>query len=148
MGGLQFGVSQTRDSTDLHSRIDAFLGGSPFAVVGASADRAKYGNKVLRCYLQNGRIAFPVNPSADEIEGVRVFANLRSIPEKVHAVSIITPPPVTERIVEEAGELGIGHVWMQPGAESAKAIRRAKELGINVIASGACVLVVLGYRER
>ncbi|MBX3388614.1 MAG: CoA-binding protein [Phycisphaeraceae bacterium] len=135
-------------TSDLQSRIEGFLSGSPFAVVGASADRAKYGNKVLRCYLQNGRVAIPVNPSAAEIEGLRTFANLRSIPERVHAVSIITPPPVTERIVEEAGELGIKHIWMQPGAESAKAIGQAQESGMNVIASGACVLVVLGFRER
>lgn len=131
----------------LRARIESFLAGSPFAVVGASADRAKYGNKVLRCYMQNGRTVFAVNPSAGEIEGHRAFANLRSIPERVHAVSIITPPRVTERIVEEAGELGIKHVWMQPGAESAKAIRRAQELGMNVIASGACVLVVLGFHD-
>lgn len=133
---------------DLQTRIEAFLSGSPFAVVGASADRAKYGNKVLRCYVQNGRVVYPVNPTATEVEGLRAFANLRSVPEAVHGVSIITPPPVTERIVEKAGELGIRHLWMQPGAESAKAVKRARELGMNIIAGGACLLVVLGYSER
>jgi len=133
---------------DLQSRIDAFLAGTPFAVVGASTDRSKYGNKVLRCYVQNGRAAYPVNPTMTEVEGLKAFPNLRSVPEKVHAVSIITPYPVTERVVEEAGELGIKHVWMQPGAESAKAIKRATELGMSVIAGGACILVVLGFRER
>jgi len=133
---------------DLQSRIDAFLDGSPFAVVGASTDRSKYGNKVLRCYMQNGRVAFPVNPTMTEVEGLKAYPNLRSVPEVVHGISIITPPPVTERIIEEAGELGIKHVWMQPGAESGKAIRRGQELGMSVIAGGACLLVVLGYRER
>lgn len=134
--------------SDLQSRIEAFLAGSPVAVVGASTDRSKYGNKVLRCYMQNGRAAYPVNPTMTEVEGLKAYPNLKSVPEKVHAISIITPPPVTERVIEEAGELGIAHVWMQPGAESGKAIRRAEELGMSVIAGGACVLVVLGYREH
>lgn len=135
-------------ASDLQSRIEAFLAGSPVAVVGASTDRSKYGNKVLRCYMQNGRAAYPVNPTMMDVEGLRAYPNLKLVPEKVHAISIITPPPVTERVIEEAGELGIKHVWMQPGAESAKAVRRAEELGMSVIAGGACLLVVLGYREH
>lgn len=134
--------------SDLQSRIESFLAGSPFAVVGASTDRSKYGNKVLRCYVQNGRTAFPVNPTMTEVEGLKAYANLKALPEPVHGISIITPPRVTERVIEEAGELGIKHVWMQPGAESAKAVQRAEELGMSVIAGGACVLVVLGYREH
>jgi predicted CoA-binding protein len=131
----------------LNEQIREFLDGTPFAVVGASRDRAKYGNKVLRCYQQDGRRALPVNPSEKEIEGELVFASLSAIPEPVHAVSIITPPPVTERIVEEAAKLGIRHLWMQPGAESEEAVERAEELGLSVIAGGPCVLVVLGFRE-
>jgi predicted CoA-binding protein len=49
--------------------------------------------------------------------------------------------------VEQAATLGIGHVWMQPGAESAAAVERATALGLNVIAGGACILVVQGYHE-
>lgn len=134
--------------TTLQSRIDAFLAGTPFAVVGASHDRSKYGNKVLRCFMQNGRAAFPINLSEPEVEGLKAYPTLAALPEPVHGISIITPPSVTERIIDQAGELGIKHVWMQPGAESAKAVRRAEELGMSVIAGGACILVVLGYRER
>ena len=54
---------------DEQARIDKFLDGSPFAVVGASQNRAKYGNKVLRAFLQTDRVAYPINPAADEIEG-------------------------------------------------------------------------------
>ncbi|MGH7242577.1 MAG: CoA-binding protein [Phycisphaerales bacterium] len=135
-------------TSDIQARIDAFLAGSLFAVVGASGDRSKYGNKVLRCYMQNARAAFPVNPAMTEVEGLKAYPKLRALPESVHAISIITPPPVTERIIEEAGELGIKHVWMQPGAESGEAISRAKARGMSVIAGGACILIVLGYRER
>ena len=66
----------------------------------------------------------------------------------VHGVSIITPPEVTNQVIEEIIELGIEHVWMQPGAESPWAIARAKEAGINCIAGGACLLVVLGYKDN
>ena len=129
-------------------KIRVFLDGSPFAVAGASSDRSKYGNKVLRCYLQHGRRAIPVHPSETEVEGVTAYPSLYAIPEPVHALSIITPPPVTERVVEQAAAKGVRHVWMQPGAESAKAIARAEELGLSVIAGGPCLLVVLGYREE
>lgn len=132
---------------DVHESIEAFLAGRVFAVAGASKDRNKYGNKVLRCYLQHAIRVFALNPSASEIEGAPTFARLADLPEPVHGLSIVTPPPITERLVEECASAGIRHVWMQPGAESARAIERARELGLNVIARGPCLLVVLGYRE-
>lgn len=132
---------------DEQERINAFLRADRFAVVGASRDRAKYGNKVLRAYLQRGYRVLAVNPHETEVEGVSSYPDLASLPERVEAVSIITPPPVTERIVEQAAAAGVRHLWMQPGAESPEAIRRAKRLGMNVISSGPCILVTLQYRE-
>ena len=85
-------------------RIEAFLAGSSFAVVGASGDRSKYGNKVLRCYMMHGRTVYPVNPNASSVEGLDCYPDLVSVPRPLHGVSIITPPAVTERIVE-AGQL-------------------------------------------
>ena len=132
---------------ELNARIEAFLDGSPFAVVGASPDRSKYGNKVLRVYQQNGLTVYPVNPRLEEVEGLTAYPDLASLPEAVHGVSIITPPAVTERVVEEAVAAGIRHLWMQPGAESDLAIERAGSLGLNLIAGGPCILVTLRYRE-
>lgn len=131
----------------LQERIDAFLAGTPHAVVGASRDRAKYGNKVLRAYLQNDREVYPVNPNSEEVEGLATFSDLSSLPQPVHGISVITKPDVTERIVEQAAELGIKHIWMQPGAESEKAVKRAEQLEMNVIAGGPCALVTLRYHE-
>jgi predicted CoA-binding protein len=128
--------------------IRAFLEAGPWAVVGASNDRSKYGNKVLRCYQQDGRApVYPVNPRETEIEGLPAYRDLASAPALPRAASIITPPQVTEVIVDDAIRLGIGHLWMQPGAESPRAIERAEDAGISVIAGGPCLLVVLGYRE-
>lgn len=122
---------------------DEFFRAGPFAVVGASSDRSKFGNKVLRAYMDAGMTAYPINPRADDIEGLAAYGSLAELPETVGGVSIITPPAITERVVEEAAAHGAKAVWMQPGAESLAAIRRAKELGLDVIAGGPCVLVDL-----
>ncbi len=132
---------------ELQEQIDQFLDGTPHAVVGASTDRSKYGNKVLRVYQQNDRAVYPINPKAETVEGLTAYPNLAALPEPVHGISIITPPAVTEAVVEQAGELGIQNVWMQPGAESEAAVKRAQELGMNVIAGGPCALVVMHYHE-
>lgn len=125
--------------------IQTFLNAPSFAVVGASNDPEKYGYKVMRVYQQRGLRAFPVNPRETEILGETAFPSLGELPEPVESISVITPPPVTERVVEEAAKVGVRSIWMQPGAESPAAIRRAEELGMEVIAGGPCILVVLGY---
>jgi len=132
----------------LESRIQAFLESGPFAVVGASSDREKYGNKVLRCYQQHGLEVFPINPRASEIEGLAAYPSLDALPKPVKAISVITPPKITEAVVKEAIQAGVKHIWMQPGAEHPDAIRAAEAAGLNVIANGPCLLVVLGFRDH
>jgi len=132
---------------DEQKQIEAFLDGAPHAVVGASQNRAKYGNKVLRAYLQAKRTVYPVNPNAAEVEGLKAYPTLHDLPERVHGISVITPPNVTESVVIQAAELGIQYVWLQPGAESNVAVGRAEQLGVNLIANGPCVLVALRYHE-
>lgn len=143
-------MENSHDTTaqQTQGNIDAFLNGSPFAVIGASTNRDKYGNKVLRVYQQNNKPVYPINPRAEEIEGLKAYPDLASLPEKPHGISIITPPAVTEQVVKQAVELGIEHIWMQPGAESEQAIDYAQKNDVNVIANGACALVVMGYTER
>ncbi|MCL4201708.1 MAG: CoA-binding protein [Pirellulaceae bacterium] len=128
--------------------IEQFLAGSPHAVAGASRDRDKYGNKVLRAYQQRQRLVYPINPAATDIEGLQAYADLSRAPLPLHGVSIVTPPEVTEQIVEQAARLGIRYLWMQPGAESDRAIQSARRHGIHVIAGGPCILVSLGFREE
>ena len=127
--------------------VDAFLAEAAFAVVGASNNRDKYGNKTLRSYQQRGMEVTAINPRADSIEGAPTVPDVASLPDGVQGLSIVTPPAITEQIVEDAAAKGIRSVWMQPGAESARAIERAEELGMDVIARGPCILVALGYRE-
>jgi len=132
----------------IDEKIKVFLDSGSFGVVGASVDRQKYGNKVLRCYQMNGLEAIPVNPRESSIEGVATVASVSALPDGVKSISVITPPYVTETVVSEAVAKGIKNIWMQPGAESQAAVKKCLENGINVIADGSCILVVLGYREH
>ncbi|APG28024.1 CoA-binding protein [Syntrophotalea acetylenivorans] len=131
----------------MEEKIIQFLSADTFAVAGASTNRDKYGNKILRCYQQHGRRVIPVNPKADMIEGLPCAASVTELPSEVQSLSIITPPKITEQIVEQAILRGIKNIWMQPGAQSPAAISRCEEADINVIADGSCLLVVLGYHE-
>ena len=128
--------------------IEEFLKAEAFGVVGASSDRSKYGNRVLRCYQMHGLKAVPVNPREKEIEGASCVASVTDLPDTVSSISVITPPQVTEQVVELAAAKGIRNVWMQPGAESPQAVAFCRGKGMNVIADGSCILVVLGYRDH
>ncbi len=132
----------------IDQKLAKFLASPAFGVVGASTAREKYGNKVLRCYLQHGRKALPVHPRETVIEGVATVGSVKELPPEVKSLSVITPPPITEQVVEQAIAKGIQNVWMQPGAESPKAVARCREAGVNVIADGTCLLVVMGYHEH
>ncbi len=130
------------------SAIDDFLADGPWAVVGASTDRAKFGNRVLRSYVSHGLApVYGVHPIETEVEGVPTFPNLAALPETPRAISIITPPPVTDAVVADAIAAGVRFVWMQPGAESAAAIDAAAAAGLVVIAGGPCILVELNRRS-
>lgn len=132
----------------MNPSIEAFFKSEAYAVVGASDDRSKFGNKVLRCYIANKKLVIPVNPKTASIEGIPCAASVSDLPDNVKSISVITPPPVTEKVVEAAIARGIQNIWMQPGAESAAAVERCKAAGINVIADHTCILVVLGFHDH
>lgn len=132
----------------IDAQIKVFLTSPAFGVAGASTKRHKYGNKMLRCYLQHGRTAVPINPHEREIEGVACVATIAELPDEVKSISIITPPAVTAQLVPQAIERGITNIWIQPGAEHPDAEALCREHGINLIADGSCLLVVLGYRDN
>lgn len=132
----------------IDAKIAAFLAAPAFGVAGASKNRDKYGNKILRCYQMHNRKAVPINPVETEIEGVACVKSVSDLPPEVTALSVITPPQITDKVVDQAIARGVKLIWMQPGAQSAAAIAAAEAAGIDVIADGSCLLVVLGYREH
>ena len=84
----------------LNDLIDRFLASGPYAVVGASRDRAKFGNRVLRCYMEQNEVVHPVHPAGGTIENLDAAESLLTLPEHVAHVSVVTPPAVTEAVVE------------------------------------------------
>ncbi|MGE3165768.1 MAG: CoA-binding protein [Planctomycetota bacterium] len=131
----------------MDAAVARFLEAETFAVVGASNAPEKFGSKVLAAYIARGLSVVPINPREHEVHGLRAFATLLDVPERIAAVSVITPPSATERVVEQAAQAGVEFVWLQPGAESAAAIRRGTELGLTMIHGGPCVLVAFATRR-
>lgn len=125
------------------TNIDEFFSSQTYAVAGASNRRHKYGNKIFRALIAAGRVTYPLNPTQDEIEGHPAYSTIAEVPLVPEAISIITPPEVTRRIVADAIAAGVKHIWMQPGAEDGEASQLARFAGINVIDDGSCILVLL-----
>jgi uncharacterized protein len=129
------------------NNIEVFLNASTFAVAGASQDRSKYGNKVFRALVASGRTAYPLNPTANEVEGDPAFASIAELPVVPESLSIVTPPHVTRLVIQQAMAAGVKNIWMQPGAEDSKGSQAAREAGLNVIDDGSCILVLLSIER-
>jgi predicted CoA-binding protein len=120
--------------------ISDFVNRRVWAVVGASADPSKFGNRVFRSLRNAGYVVFPVNPKGGELEGTTVYPTLAELPKEPDVIDIVVPPSITEQIVREVQELGLDRVWMQPGAESTAAIDYCQAHDIQVV-HGACAMV-------
>ena len=114
------------------------------AILGASSERRKFGNKSLRAHRQAGWEVYAVNPGESEIEGVRAYASLAELPGPVERVSVYLPPPLTRRLLPEIAAAGAGEVFFNPGAADPATIAEARRLGIPVVE--ACSIVDLGLR--
>jgi hypothetical protein len=112
------------------------------AVIGASNDRHKFGNRAVRAYRQQGFTVIPINPHESSVEGLRAYATVLDVPGPVDMASFYVPPDVGERVIDEVARKGITEVWFNPGAESDALIARAKALNIQPIV--ACSIVALG----
>ncbi|MEX0978384.1 MAG: CoA-binding protein [Pirellulales bacterium] len=113
------------------------------AILGASADRSKFGNKSVRAHQQAGYDVYPVNPKGGTIEGLAVYASLAGVPlEHLDRISVYLPPAVGLAVLDEIAGKGCDEAWFNPGSESAQIMARARALGINAIAD--CSIVNLG----
>jgi uncharacterized protein len=111
-------------------------------VIGASADRHKYGNKAMRAYLQQGYTVIPINPHEAEIEGHRAYASVLDVPGEIDMATLYVPAPSGLRVVDELARKGVGEVWLNPGADDDEVVARARELGLNIIQ--ACSIIAIG----
>jgi predicted CoA-binding protein len=120
--------------------IKEFMGQKKFAVVGATDNPQKYGNRIVKNLKNRGYEVYPVNPKLKELEGLACYANLKDIPVKVDVVDFVVPPEVTEEILKQCKELGLNRIWLQPGSESETAINYCHENDLKVVHS-VCVMM-------
>lgn len=105
------------------------------AVVGASEDRAKFGNKAVRAFRQAGHDVVPINPrcagTARPIEGLETYSSVADVPGRLDVATLYVHPAVGEQVLEEIAAKGIPELWVNPGAESDSLLRRARALGLD-----------------
>ena len=112
------------------------------AVIGASAQRRKYGNRAVRAYRAEGWDVYPVNPHSTTIEGLKTYAKVGDVPVALDRVTVYLPPPITRAVLEEIARKGTRELFLNPGSEDAAVMARADELGLVPIL--ACSIVDIG----
>lgn len=112
------------------------------AIVGASAERRKYGNKSVRAHAQAGWVVYPINPRGGQIEGLRAYASLDELPRPVDRVSLYVPPDVSVGMVDAIAALGAREVFVNPGAESDELLAALRGAGVEPRL--ACSILDLG----
>jgi uncharacterized protein len=112
------------------------------AVIGASGDRRKYGNKALRAFAQQGYTVLAINPNEVSVEGHRTYASVLDVPGSIDMATVYVQPEVGVRIMEDIAAKGIPEVWLNPGADEPDVVKRAQELGLEPIQ--ACSILGIG----
>ncbi len=114
------------------------------AIVGASTDRRKYGNKAVRAFKQGGWSVCPVHPTAPEIEGLRCYARIEDVPEPIDRISMYVPPSVGKSLLAAIAAKSPAEFFLNPGSEDEEIVRQATALGLNPVQ--ACSIVNIGLR--
>lgn len=112
------------------------------AVIGASNDRHKYGNKSLRAFQAEGHTVIPINPHETQVEGIRAYASVLDVPGPIDMATVYVQPEVATSLLDEFKKKGIAEIWINPGAEDDVLMAEAERRGLNVIY--ACSIVGIG----
>lgn len=112
------------------------------AIVGASNDRSKFGNKAVRAYVSRGFDVYPVNPSGQPIEGLHSYRSVLDIPVEIDRVSMYIPPQQTLGVLDEIARKGTKELYLNPGTTDEHVLAKAKALGLNAIQ--ACSIIAIG----
>jgi predicted CoA-binding protein len=112
------------------------------AVVGASSDRRKFGNKAVRAFAAEGHTVIPINPHETSIEGLPAYRSVLDVPGPIDMATVYVQPDTAEALLDEFERKGIAEIWMNPGAESDRLMAEASRRKLNVIY--ACSIVGIG----
>jgi predicted CoA-binding protein len=113
------------------------------AVLGASRDHDKFGNKCVRAFQAAGYTVYPINRTETVVEGLPVYRRLADVPEKLERISVYLPPPVTFELLAEIAAAGAEQVWFNPGSADARVLEEARRRGIAT--HPGCSIVDIGY---
>ena len=112
------------------------------AVIGASNNRQKFGNRAVRAFTQQGYTVLPINPHEREVEGLKAYGSVLDVPGPIDMASFYVPPAIGEQVIEEVARKRIPEVWLNPGAERDALVARARALSIQPIV--ACSIIAIG----
>jgi predicted CoA-binding protein len=112
------------------------------AIVGASNDRHKFGNKALRAFQAEGHTVIPINPRETQVEGIQAYASVLDVPGPIDMATVYVHPEIATALLDEFERKKIPEIWINPGAEDDVLMMEAKRRGLNVIY--ACSIVAIG----
>lgn len=121
-------------------QISEFIASEPIAMVGVSRNPKKFGFTAFRELREKGLNVLPVNPNGGEIHQVKTYPDLKSLPEGVKGILIVTPSSATAAVAREARELGYRQIWIQQKSESKEALEALAGSDINLI-TGQCIMM-------
>jgi len=112
------------------------------AVIGASTNRRKFGNKALRAFHNQGYKVIAINPHERTVEGHTAYASVLDVPEAIDMATVYVPPHIGVRVMDDLAQKQIREVWLNPGADGDEVVARARELGLKTIQ--ACSIIGAG----
>jgi uncharacterized protein len=114
------------------------------AILGASTNPDKYGNRAVRAFGEKGFEVFPVNPRADEIAGCKSYPDIAAVPKRPDVVSLYLPPALLLQELPRIKEKGCAGLWLNPGTDTPEVVALAAELGLNAVVGCSLVGLVSG----
>ena len=116
--------------------------GKSVAIIGASSNPRKFGNRAVRAFRRQGYTVFAINPHEAEVEGLKTYASVLDVPDSIDMATFYVPPEVGEKVIVEVARKGITEVWLNPGSESDALVQLARSFKIEPIE--ACSIVGIG----
>lgn len=113
------------------------------AVVGASTNRAKFGNKAVRAYKEQGWTVYPITPGADQVEGLRAYRSIADVPGPIDRITLYLPPAIALQVLPDIAAARPAEFFVNPGADDPQVIEKARQLGLQPIQ--ACSILELGF---
>lgn len=112
------------------------------AVIGASSNRAKFGNKALRAFERQGYAVIPINPNEAEVEGHRAYPSVLDVPGAIDLATVYVPAAAGVRVMDDLAKKGIPEVWLNPGADDREVVEKARAVGLKTVQH--CSILAIG----